>query len=325
MRVSDSRLHKQYGREVRIFDFAVWERERENIVVVGSYAKFAQNPAMRTHLLDTGDKLLAEASPYDLIWDIGYRAEAIPARQPPLWCDSNLLGKGLRNVRCVFRDRAPPPTRHRPWSPQGTSPSGRDCFEIDPSTRQRLCPSDTSTATSLLGYPDSTPNVPSGHGGDFFEEVSAAHSGQHPLLLAEQGPCIVAGVVTMDDFPFTKIKIHSGLGAMQLACVTLLGAGSPQTFTNNHAFKNMKRVGAASAACKRDTPSRSWGGFGKSPPLETSAAVRLSVRFFRDDLPIASLAVWAYVVTSEAMQHDVLLGRDSWMRFQDRSYRSLAS
>ena len=28
MRVSDPRLHKQYGREVRNFDPAVWERER---------------------------------------------------------------------------------------------------------------------------------------------------------------------------------------------------------------------------------------------------------------------------------------------------------
>ena len=39
MRVSDPRLHKQYGREVRNFDLAVWEHEPENIVLVGSYAK----------------------------------------------------------------------------------------------------------------------------------------------------------------------------------------------------------------------------------------------------------------------------------------------
>ena len=31
--------------------------------LVGSCAKFAQNPVMRTHLLDTGGKLLAEAIP----------------------------------------------------------------------------------------------------------------------------------------------------------------------------------------------------------------------------------------------------------------------
>ena len=40
MRVSDPRLHKQYRRKVRNFDLAVWERERENIVLVGSHAKF---------------------------------------------------------------------------------------------------------------------------------------------------------------------------------------------------------------------------------------------------------------------------------------------
>ena len=77
MRVSDPRLHKQYGTEVHNFDLDVWERERENIVCVDSYAKFAQNPAMQSHFLDTGDRLLAEASPYDLVWGIGYRVDHV--------------------------------------------------------------------------------------------------------------------------------------------------------------------------------------------------------------------------------------------------------
>ena len=89
------------------------------------------------HLLDTGDRLLAEASPYDLLRGIGYRADHVSARQPLLWCGLNLLGKALQTVRCLFRDRAPPPTRHQPLSPQGDSLSSRDCiFEVDPSTRQ---------------------------------------------------------------------------------------------------------------------------------------------------------------------------------------------
>ena len=37
-RLSDPHLPKQYGREVRNFDLAVWGRERENIALVGSYA-----------------------------------------------------------------------------------------------------------------------------------------------------------------------------------------------------------------------------------------------------------------------------------------------
>ena len=106
MRVSDPNLHKQYGREVRNFDAVVWEHERENIVLVGSYAKFTQNPAMRQHRLGTGDRLLAEASPYDTIWGIGYRADHKNALCPPAWRGLNLLGKALQIVRQRLRDRA---------------------------------------------------------------------------------------------------------------------------------------------------------------------------------------------------------------------------
>ena len=104
MRVSNPRLHKQYGREVRNL--------REHIVLVGSYAKFAENSAMQSYLLDTGDRRLAEASPYDLIWGIEYRADHVSSRQPPLWRGLTLLGKTLQTVRRFFRDCAPPPTRN---------------------------------------------------------------------------------------------------------------------------------------------------------------------------------------------------------------------
>ena len=65
MCVPDRKLYKQYGRALRNFDAIVWEHERENIVLVGSYAKFTQTPGMRHPLLGTGDRLPAEASPYD--------------------------------------------------------------------------------------------------------------------------------------------------------------------------------------------------------------------------------------------------------------------
>ena len=166
--------------------------------------------------------------------------------------------------------------------------------------------------------------MPSDHGGDVLAVMSVVHSGQHPLLLAEQGPRLVAGVVTMDDSSFTtKIQIHSGLVAAQLGCVALLDTGSPQTFITTHALETMKRAGASSAICERHTPPRCWWAFGKSTPLQTSTAMRLSVQFFHDH-PTTSLAVWAYVVSAEAMEYDVLLGRDNWMRFNDRSYRMLA-
>ena len=68
MRVSNPRLHKQYGRDIRNFDIAVWEYEQDNIARFSSYAKLALHSViMRSHLLDTGDRLLAEAGPYGLI------------------------------------------------------------------------------------------------------------------------------------------------------------------------------------------------------------------------------------------------------------------
>ena len=144
----------------------------------------------------------------------------------------------------------------------GASPSGRDCIvENEPSTRQKLCSSETSATASPSGCPDSPPNVTSDHGGDVLAVTSVAHSGQHPPLLAEQGDCLVASVVTMDDSSFTtKIKVPGGPAAVQLRCVALSDTGSPQTFINTHTLKSMSRVGAASAFCERHTPSRNGAG-----------------------------------------------------------------
>ena len=85
----------------------------------------------------------------------------------------------------------------------------------------------------------------------------------------------------------------------------------------------MLSVGAASSACERSCSPRSWGSFGESAPLPTATHIRLSVQFFHEKGPTCSLAVWACVVPPSVMQHAVLLGRDSWMRFNNRSYGAL--
>ena len=98
MRVSDPTFHKKYEREVHYFDAIMWEHEQENIVLVGSYAKFAQTPAMRQYLLGTGDRLLAEASSYDTNWGLGYRADHKNVLHPPSGRGLNLLVKALQVV-----------------------------------------------------------------------------------------------------------------------------------------------------------------------------------------------------------------------------------
>ena len=115
IRVSDPRLYKKHGREVRNFDLAVWGRERENFVLVISYEKVAQTPATRTGLLDTGDTLLAKGNPYDLIWGIRYRADGIPDRYPPLLARLNFAGRGFENRATYFPRPRADADAPQPW------------------------------------------------------------------------------------------------------------------------------------------------------------------------------------------------------------------
>ncbi|KAI1776822.1 hypothetical protein F4818DRAFT_360249 [Hypoxylon cercidicola] len=109
----DPREVRALGRAVAHFDAAVWKRERERVVREANWCKFslpASSPGeeeeggsdeaetkLRDALLATGDRPLVEASPFDRIWGIGFRA-ANAERNRPRW-GLNLLGKCLMEVR----------------------------------------------------------------------------------------------------------------------------------------------------------------------------------------------------------------------------------
>lgn len=90
---------KQLGRRVRNFRSEVWDRHRFDVVVEGSIAKFEQNETLRNYLLATGERVLAEASPVDNIWGIGFAANDPRAKDPMQWTGLNLLGFALMTVR----------------------------------------------------------------------------------------------------------------------------------------------------------------------------------------------------------------------------------
>ncbi|MGW0749211.1 NADAR family protein [Streptomyces sp. NPDC002587] len=94
---------KRAGRLVRGFDDAVWERERFALVVEGSVHKFASDPALRSYLLSTGNRVLVEASPMDRIWGIGLSADDERALDPARWRGLNLLGFALMEARDRLR------------------------------------------------------------------------------------------------------------------------------------------------------------------------------------------------------------------------------
>lgn len=97
---------KTLGRQVRGFDEARWNQVRTDIVIQGNIAKFSQNPKLLAFLIETGDAILAEASPTDLLWGTGCREEDPIALQPENWPGENLLGFALMQARDQIRQSA---------------------------------------------------------------------------------------------------------------------------------------------------------------------------------------------------------------------------
>lgn len=94
---------QEAGRLVKGFDEDVWRRERFSIVVEGSVHKFAADTGLREFLLNTGDRVLVEASPRDRVWGIGLTADDERAEDPGRWRGSNLLGFALMEARRRLR------------------------------------------------------------------------------------------------------------------------------------------------------------------------------------------------------------------------------
>ncbi|KQV05535.1 MULTISPECIES: NADAR family protein [unclassified Kitasatospora] len=90
---------KKLGRLVRGFDDQRWTAARFDLVVAGNVAKFGQDPALRSYLLGTANRVLVEASPLDRVWGIGLAADHEQALRPADWRGLNLLGFALMEAR----------------------------------------------------------------------------------------------------------------------------------------------------------------------------------------------------------------------------------
>lgn len=102
LKASTCRKAKGLGRQVDNFDAGEWEKHRERVVIDGCLLKFRQHPNLKQQLLDTMERELVEASPFDRIWGIGFTAEEADTRRSG-W-GQNLLGKCLIEVRKRLRE-----------------------------------------------------------------------------------------------------------------------------------------------------------------------------------------------------------------------------
>ena len=94
------RDQKAMGRAVKNYDEAHWASVREELSDAFLYEKFYQNENLKKVLLDTGDKHIVEASPYDKVWGIGMGMMDYPEILDKTdWKGINLLGESLMRVR----------------------------------------------------------------------------------------------------------------------------------------------------------------------------------------------------------------------------------
>jgi ribA/ribD-fused uncharacterized protein len=90
---------KAIGREVQNFDAQTWNNKAYQFVVEGSIHKFSQNEALRVFLVQTGRKVIVEASPTDRIWGIGMGPDDNKINDPSKWKGTNWLGFALMEAR----------------------------------------------------------------------------------------------------------------------------------------------------------------------------------------------------------------------------------
>ena len=91
--------YKELGRQIKNFSSDKWELNKFDIVVKGNIAKFSQNEKLKQFLINTKDKILVEASPYDKIWGIGMSEDDKDILDESKWKGQNLLGKAIMKAR----------------------------------------------------------------------------------------------------------------------------------------------------------------------------------------------------------------------------------
>ncbi len=96
---------KKLGRQVKNFNKEIWDKNKENIVVNGNVLKFSQNEDLKDFLIETGDKILVEASKTDTIWGIGLMERDPDSKFPSKWRGQNLLGFSLMHVRDIIKNK----------------------------------------------------------------------------------------------------------------------------------------------------------------------------------------------------------------------------
>jgi ribA/ribD-fused uncharacterized protein len=103
LKAKSAQSAKSFGNKVKDFKEETWNEKQDEVMKSVVRAKFTQNLELRKKLLDTEDKLLANADSRDKYWGIGTSANTSIAKDPKKWKGENKLGKMLEELRTQMK------------------------------------------------------------------------------------------------------------------------------------------------------------------------------------------------------------------------------
>lgn len=117
MNSKDPREQKALGRTVQGFNDTVWRQHARSIVFLANWGKFTYDGHFLKTLLDTGDKIIVEGSPYDRVWGVGLSWDDPAIEDATNWRGTNWLGECIMAVRDIVRREG---SQANPWLLHGS-------------------------------------------------------------------------------------------------------------------------------------------------------------------------------------------------------------
>ena len=92
-------IARSLGRQVKNYNEKEWAIVREEKMFTAIMLKFQSDEKLKKQLLDTGNKILVEGTPFDPIWGVMIKWDDDRILDEKNWKGQNLLGKVLMRVR----------------------------------------------------------------------------------------------------------------------------------------------------------------------------------------------------------------------------------
>ena len=117
METSNPKEQKRLGRAIVGYSDEKWNPVARDLSYIGVYQKFMQNSEIQKALLESGDKVLVEASPVDKKWGVGLEHLDPRILDKSKWLGTNWLGQILMKVRDDIRDGVTNEFKQIDWTP----------------------------------------------------------------------------------------------------------------------------------------------------------------------------------------------------------------